>query len=59
MAVPKKRTSSTRSDKRRTHDVAKMPAVSVCSHCGEACRPHHVCAKCGYYDGKQVKTVKE
>jgi large subunit ribosomal protein L32 len=59
MAVPKKRTSSTRRDKRRTHDVAKMPAVSTCSHCGEPCRPHHVCDKCGYYDGKQVKVKKD
>jgi large subunit ribosomal protein L32 len=59
MAVPKKRTSSTRRDKRRTHDKAEMPAISKCSHCGEPVRPHRVCGKCGYYDGKSVKPVKE
>jgi large subunit ribosomal protein L32 len=59
MAVPKKKTSKARRDKRRTHDVAEMPAVSKCSHCGEPCRPHHVCEKCGYYDGKLVKAKKD
>jgi large subunit ribosomal protein L32 len=59
MAVPKKRTSSTRRDKRRTHDKAEMPQISKCSHCSEPVRPHHVCPKCGYYDGKPVKPVKE
>lgn len=59
MAVPKKRTSKSRRDKRRTHDKAIMPAVSKCSHCGEPVVPHHVCDKCGYYDGKQIKQIKE
>lgn len=59
MAVPKKKTSKQRRDKRRTHDVAKMPAISTCSHCGETCRPHHVCDKCGYYDGKPVVVKKD
>jgi len=54
MAVPKKRTSSTRRDKRRTHDKAILPTFVTCSKCGEPTRPHHICEKCGYYDGKQV-----
>ncbi|HOD18150.1 MAG TPA: 50S ribosomal protein L32 [Candidatus Cloacimonadota bacterium] len=59
MAVPKKRTSKARRDKRRTHDNAPLPAVSKCGHCGEPCLPHHVCPKCGYYDGKQVIAKKD
>lgn len=59
MPVPKRRQSSTRRDKRRTHDKAAMPAFSVCSHCNEPVRPHHICDKCGYYNKKQVLTVEE
>jgi len=59
MAVPKKKTSRTRRDKRRTHDALKLPVLSVCSKCGEAKRPHHICDNCGTYDGKQVIEVKE
>jgi len=54
MGVPKKRTSKSRRDKRRTHDVAAVPAVGVCSKCGEQVQLHHICGKCGYYDGKPV-----
>ncbi|HBX25512.1 MAG TPA: 50S ribosomal protein L32, partial [Firmicutes bacterium] len=26
----------------------------ACPHCGEMIRSHHVCPKCGYYNGKEV-----
>lgn len=54
MAVPKRKTSKSRRDKRRTHYKAKAPAVAVCSNCGEPVRPHHVCDKCGFYSGKKI-----
>ncbi|MCL2758491.1 MAG: 50S ribosomal protein L32 [Alphaproteobacteria bacterium] len=54
MAVPKKKTSKARTAMRRAHDaIAIMPAGN-CKKCGEKKRPHHVCAACGNYDGKQV-----
>lgn len=59
MPVPKRKTSKSRRDKRRTHYKATAPAVSVCSNCGEAMRPHHICAKCGHYDKKKVLEIKE
>jgi len=59
MAVPKRKTSKSRRDKRRTHYKAEMPAVSTCSNCGEPVRPHNICAKCGYYNGKKVLEIKE
>ena len=34
MAHPKRRQSHTRQAKRRTHDVAKMPALAICPNCG-------------------------
>lgn len=54
MAVPKRRVSKARRDKRRS-SVWKldMPELIKCSHCGELKRPHRVCPECGYYNGKQ------
>ena len=59
MAVPKRKTSKSRRDKRRTHYKAIAPTTAVCSNCGELSRPHNVCAKCGHYNGKKVLEVKE
>ncbi|HOH47338.1 MAG TPA: 50S ribosomal protein L32 [Candidatus Cloacimonadota bacterium] len=59
MVVPKKKTSKTRRDKRRTHDALKLPSFSICSKCGESTRSHHICANCGTYNGKQIIDTKE
>ena len=59
MAVPKRKTSKTRRDKRRTHDALTPPTVGTCSKCGEPKIPHHICEKCGTYDGKQIKAAQE
>jgi large subunit ribosomal protein L32 len=59
MAVPKRKTSKTRRDKRRTHDALTPPTVGICSKCGEPKIPHHICDKCGTYDGKQIKAAQE
>ncbi len=55
MAVPKRKTSKARRDKRRS-SVWKLdaPALSVCTNCGELTAPHKVCKACGYYKGRQV-----
>ncbi len=54
MAVPKRRISSTRRDKRRSH-LAIKPALPVqCSHCKQPKAPHRVCPNCGYYAGVEV-----
>ncbi len=54
MAVPKKKTSQSRRNMRRSHDALSMNAVSVCKNCGEIVKPHNVCKACGSYNGKQV-----
>lgn len=55
MAVPKRKTSKARRDKRRSSTwKLDMPAMVKCSHCGEYTLAHHVCKACGYYDGKEV-----
>lgn len=55
MAVPKRRVSKTRRDKRRS-SVWKIdaPELVKCSNCGELKRPHRICPDCGYYNGKQI-----
>ena len=55
MAVPARRVSKARRDKRRSN-VWKMnaPELVECPQCGEYKRPHRVCPECGYYNGKQV-----
>jgi len=59
MALPKRKTSKSRRDKRRTHYKASAPPMAKCSNCGETCRPHNICPNCGYYNGKKVIETKE
>ena len=51
MAVPKRRTSKTRKNKRRSHDGLTLPARAKCAQCGEAKPPHRICRECGHYAG--------
>lgn len=54
MAVPKKRTSSARRDKRRaTHKAAKA-RLNNCPRCHSPRLPHRVCPTCGTYAGREV-----
>ena len=52
MATPKKKVSKSRRDMRRSHDALTPNSYQECPNCGELKRPHHVCPKCGQYDGK-------
>lgn len=54
MAVPKKKISKSRRGMRRSHDTLSVASYAECSNCGELKRPHHVCAACGQYDGREV-----
>ncbi|MCG8360398.1 MAG: 50S ribosomal protein L32 [Kiloniellales bacterium] len=58
MAVPKKKISRSRRDMRRAHDALKPGAYVECPNCGELKRPHHLCASCGYYNGKEVVEIE-
>ncbi len=60
MAVPKRKVSKARRDKRRSQ-VWKLsaPSFSRCANCGELKLPHQVCGSCGYYKGKEVIAQKE
>jgi large subunit ribosomal protein L32 len=58
MAVPKKRTSRSVRNMRRSHHAIKGTGSVECPNCGEPKLPHHVCKACGYYDGKVVHKHK-
>jgi len=59
MGVPKRRTSPSRRDKRRTHKKLAAPTLSLCPQCHEPVLPHHICPHCGVYKGKEVVIVEE
>ena len=54
MAVPKKRTSSARRDKRRAQHKAGKPNLNSCPRCHSPRLPHRVCPTCGTYAGREV-----
>ena len=60
MAVPKRKTSKARRDKRRS-SVWKLdnPTMVKCPKCGEYNLTYRVCAKCGNYKGETIVEHKE
>lgn len=58
MAVPKRKTSKQRRDKRRASSYTLNKAtVTECPHCNEAKQPHRICRACGYYKDREVVNV--
>jgi large subunit ribosomal protein L32 len=54
MAVPKKKTSKSKRDMRRSHHALKTTNWGEDKSTGEAVRRHHVDLKTGMYRGRQV-----
>jgi len=55
MAVPKRKTTSSKRDMRRAnHDKVTPVQIIACAHCGEAALPHRACPACGHYKGRKV-----
>ena len=59
MGVPKRKTSRSRRNNRRSHDGLDTPAVSVCPKCKETKLPHRICPVCGTYKGRVVLEEQE
>lgn len=59
MAVPKRKMSKARRDKRRANWKLTIPGFVECTQCHEKKMPHRVCPACGYYKGKEVVKAAE
>lgn len=60
MAVPKKKTSRSRRDMRRSHDAIKFSAaVEYCPDCDEPKLRHRMCTNCGTYRGRSFAAPAE
>lgn len=62
---PKKKISKTQSHKRHStwktinlKRLSKKYQTAKCPNCGANRLNHRVCPSCGYYNGKQVLTIK-
>ena len=58
LAVPKKKTSRSKRDKRRTHDKLKAINIVECPQCHSKKIAHRVCLSCGYYNNREVISEK-
>ena len=58
MAVPKKKTSKSRTNQRRAHQALRGPSLVACPNCGEPHVPHRVCSNCGFYKGRNAVAIE-
>ena len=58
MAVPKRKTSKSRRDKRRAQHALEAPRVNTCPTCGQPKRPHRVCPTCKTYRGREIEPLR-
>ena len=54
MAVPKRKTSPSKRNMRRSHDSLKATGYQECPNCGELRLPHNLCQSCGHYKGREI-----
>ena len=59
MAVPKKKTSKSRRNMRRSHDALSKINVIIDKDTGESRLPHHIDLSNGSYNNKQIIIAKE
>lgn len=62
MPTPKKKTSKSRRDMRRSHDGLEIPAMAIDKKSGELVRPHRAHKGTDgafYYKGKQISKAKK
>jgi len=59
MAVPKRKKSKSKRNKRRTHQKVAVPNLTSCPQCGEARLPHHACPSCGTYKDRTVIEIED
>lgn len=53
-ALPKRKISKGRRNRRRSHDSLKPTQLIPCDSCGEMKLPHIMCPSCRTYRGRQI-----
>ena len=53
-AVPKRKISKGRKNRRRAHHALERPKLVNCPSCKSLKRPHEVCPNCGKYKDNEV-----
>jgi len=59
MAVPKRKTTPSKRNMRRSHDSLTATNWVEDTHTGEAKRRHHIDLKTGMYKGRQVVDARD
>ena len=59
MAVPKRKTSKSRRDKRRSHHKIRSENIIEDKKSGEFRLSHHIDLKTGFYNGRQIIDPKK
>lgn len=57
MAVPKRKQTSARRDRRRAHDRLVPTAICRCPQCNNVKQAHTVCKTCGFYRKREVLEI--
>lgn len=58
MGLPGHRRTSSHKRRRAAHFALKKASLAECPKCKKPVRPHHACAFCGTYRGRQVLKAK-
>jgi large subunit ribosomal protein L32 len=58
MAVPKRKTSPSKRNMRRSHHALTPTQFQECPNCGELKLPHNMCAACGHYNGREIVSTE-
>jgi large subunit ribosomal protein L32 len=58
-AVPKRKISKGRKNRRRAHNSLEKPAINKCPKCGHPKKPHFECKFCGHYEKRAKAKSKE
>ncbi len=56
---PKRKHTSGKRDRRRSHDALENINLVQCPNCGEMMLPHRVCPSCGHYRDREVIEIEK
>jgi len=59
LAVPKRKTTKSKRDKRRAHNRLKLINIIDCPRCHSKKIAHRVCGNCGYYNNNEIIKFEE